>query len=114
MLPELNDQSTPEAISLAQWLIAESAFYTNYIHSAMYRRQMELTAELQEAQEHNERLAAANAELQERITNLTEAYATLFGDAMNLTEIKQHMPTPFHGDDPQWCAQAAAVMCRST
>ncbi len=115
MLPDIaNDHTTQDVIDLAQWLIAENAFYTNYIHSEMYRKQMELTAELREAQEHNEYLAAANTELQERTATLTEAYAVLFGDAMNLAEIKQNMPTPFHDTDPSWCAQVAAAICRST
>ena len=36
----------------------------------------------------------ANTELQERLTALGEAHATLIGDAMGLTKIKQQMPTP--------------------
>lgn len=102
-----------DVINLAQWLIAEKTHYTNYIHSANYQKQMELTAKLHEAQDRNEHLAAANSELQERLDNLTEAYATLIGDAMNLAEAKDRMPTPFPNTDREWCAQAAAAMCRS-
>ncbi|BBU22222.1 hypothetical protein [Mycobacterium xenopi] len=74
---------------------------------------MALTAKLHQTQERNAHLVAANTEPQERINSIAEAYATLIGDAMNLAELKEHMPTPFHNNDPQWCAQAAAV-CRST
>ncbi len=73
--------STDEPINVAQWLIAENTHYTNYIHAAMYRKQMELVARLHQAREHNERLAAANAKLEERVAALTGARATLFGDA---------------------------------
>ncbi|POX97153.1 hypothetical protein C3469_24360 [Mycobacterium kansasii] len=76
--------STPpcnDVIDLAQWLIAENGYYTNCIHSAWYQNQTELTAKLHEAQERNERLATANTELQERLDSLTEADATLLGEA---------------------------------
>lgn len=109
-----SDDSKQDVINLAQWLIAETTYYTNYIHAAMYQKQMELTAKLHDTQQSNEHLVAANTELQERINSITEAYATLIGDAMNLAELKEHMPTPFHNSDPRWCARAAAVMCRST
>jgi Mg2+ and Co2+ transporter CorA len=107
-----SDYTKQDVIKLAQWLIAENACHTNHVHSAMYHKQKELTAELREAQERNEHLVAANDELQERVNSLTEAYATLIGDAMNLAELNEHMPTPFHNSDPKWCAQATAAMCR--
>jgi hypothetical protein len=107
-----NRYTTQELINMAQWLIAENTHYTNYIHAAMYRKQMELVAQLHQTHEDNEHLASVNSELEERIATLTEAYATLFGDAMDLAEIKQHLPMP-HMSDPQWCAQAVAAMCRS-
>ena len=105
--------TTNELINVAQWLFAENIYYANRFHAAMYRKQMELVAQLHETRQHTEHLAAANIELQERLATLTDAYATLFGDAMDLAEIKQHMPTPFPTSDPQWCAQAIATMCRS-
>jgi len=108
-----NRYTTQELINMAQWLIAENTHYTNYIHAAMYRKQMELVAQLHQTHEDNDHLASVNSELEERIATLTEAYATLLGDAMDLAEIKQHMPMPFHMSDPQWCAQAVAAMCRS-
>ena len=40
-----------DVINLAQWLIGEKTHYTNYIDSAMYQKQMELTAKLREAQD---------------------------------------------------------------
>jgi predicted nuclease with TOPRIM domain len=102
-----NDYTTQDVIKLAQWLIAQNTHL-------MYREQNELTAKLQESQERNEHLVTANNKLQERLNSLTEAYATLVGDAMNLAEVKEHMPTPFSDSDPTWCAQATAAMCRST
>jgi hypothetical protein len=39
-----NEHTMQQLISLAHWLIAENTSYTNYIHPAMYRKQMELTA----------------------------------------------------------------------
>jgi hypothetical protein len=108
-----NDYIAQQKIEMARWLIAENTFHTNYVRAAMHRKQMDLTAQLHEAQQNCEHLAAANTELQERVTAVTEAYATLFGDAMNLAELKQHASTAFHNSDPQWCAQAAAAMCRS-
>jgi len=108
-----NDCTAQQLIDVAQWLIAEKTFHTNYIHASMYRKQMELTSQLCEAQKHSEHLAAANTELQERVATLTEAYAALFGEAMNLAEIKQYKPTTFHNSDPQWCARVVAAICRS-
>ncbi|ORV80861.1 hypothetical protein AWC11_27785 [Mycobacterium interjectum] len=108
-----SDYTKQDVIKLAQWLIAENAYFTTYVHSAMYHKQEELTAHLREAQERNEHLAAANDELHERVNSLTEAYAMLIGDAMNLAELNENMPTPFHNSDPKWCAQAKAAMCRS-
>ena len=61
-----SDYTKQDVIKLAQWLIAENAYYTNYVHSAMDHKQKELTAKLREAQEPNEHLAAANDELHER------------------------------------------------
>ncbi|GFG73503.1 hypothetical protein [Mycobacterium botniense] len=81
--------------------------------SAMDQKQRELIAELQAAHERNEHLMAVNDELRERLSSLTEAYATLIGDAMNLAEVKDHMPTLAANVDPQWCAQATAALCRS-
>jgi hypothetical protein len=107
------DYTKQDVINLAQWLVAENAFYTNYIHAAMYQKQMELTAKLREVRDRNEQLVSANTELRERLDSLTEAYAALIGEAMNLAELKERMPTPFGDSDPQWCAQAAALMCRS-
>ncbi len=106
--------TTDELINTAQWLIAENTYYTNYIHAAMYGKQMELVAQLHEAGEQNDRLAAANSELEERIATLTEAYAKLFGDAIDLAEIKRRGLTPAFMSDPRWCAQAVAAMCRSS
>jgi hypothetical protein len=108
-----NDYTAQQQIDLARWLIAENTFSTNYVHAVMYRKQMQLNAELHEALENCEHLAAVNTELRERVTSVTEAYATLVGDAMNLADLKQHVPTAFRHSDPQWCAQAAAAMCRS-
>jgi hypothetical protein len=106
--------TTDELINLAQWLFAENSYYANHFRAEMYRKHMELVAQLHEARQHTEHLAAANIELQERLATLTDAYATLFGDAMDLAEIRQHMPTALAmGGDPQWCAQALATMCRS-
>lgn len=114
MPPDIAQGRTPqEVIDVAQWLIAENAFYTNYIHAGMYETQMKIVAELRAVQERNEQLTDANAELRERLTILTEAYGTLFGDKMSLAEFKQQTPAPFGDGDPAWCAQAAAAMCRS-
>jgi hypothetical protein len=67
----LNDTATgcsaQQKVDLARWLIAENTFYTNYVRAAMYRKEMELSARLHEAQQDCERLAAANTELQERV-----------------------------------------------
>jgi predicted nuclease with TOPRIM domain len=62
--------------------------------SRMYQKQMELTAELHEIQDRNEYLVAMNEALQARLDRLTEAYATLIGDSMNLAEVKEHLPPP--------------------
>jgi hypothetical protein len=56
--PVESDYTTQDVINLAQWLIAENTYYTNYIHSAMYQTQVELTAKLHETQQRNEHLAA--------------------------------------------------------
>jgi hypothetical protein len=108
-----NNYTAQQKIDLERWLIAENTFHTNSVHATMYRKQLELTAQLHEALENCEHLAAPNTELQERVTTVTEAYATLFGDGMNLAELNQHASTAFHNRDPRWCTQAAAVMCRS-
>jgi predicted transcriptional regulator len=96
-----------DVIDLAQWLIAEN------VHS-VHRQQMELAAKLQEAQDRNKDLVTANNELQERVSSLTEAYATLIGDGVSLAAVKEHLSTRLPNSDPTWCAQAAAVICRST
>lgn len=101
-----DDYTRQDVINLAQWLIAENTHL-------MSRKQIELTARLQDAQERNDDLVSANNELQDRIKTLSEAYATLIGDAINLAEVKEHMPMPFPGSDPEWCAQGTAAMCRS-
>ena len=87
--------TSDDVVNLAQWLIAEKTPYTNYIHSGMYQKQMVLTAKLHEAQDRNEHLAVANSELHEHLDSLTEAYATLIGDAMSLAEVKAACQPPF-------------------
>ncbi len=109
-----NKDATDNLIDVARWLIAENAHHANHIHVGMRRKQMELVAQLHDAREHNERLSTANTALEERVAALTEAYATLVGDAFDLAELKQHLPMPFQAGDARWCAQAAAAMCRST
>lgn len=64
-----------DVISVAQWLMAEDAYDNNWIHSAMYEKQSELTAKLRDAREWNGYLAGINAELLERVAELTARLA---------------------------------------
>jgi hypothetical protein len=46
-----HDYSKQDVIDLANWLMAENAYFNNWIHSAMYEKQTELIGQLHDARD---------------------------------------------------------------
>ncbi|TXI57972.1 hypothetical protein [Mycolicibacter arupensis] len=105
------DFTKDDVVNPAQWLIAENGYYADYLGSAMYQKQMELTAELHQVRERNEHLTTENTQLRERLGRLTVAFVTLIGDAMRLANLDKHPSTPSRAPD-QRCTEAANARAR--
>jgi hypothetical protein len=82
-----HDYSKQDVIDLANWLMAEDAYFNNWIHSAMYEKQTELTGQLHDAREWNDYLARVYSELQVRASDTSKANAMVPDIAMELAEI---------------------------
>jgi hypothetical protein len=82
-----HDYSKQDVINLANWLMAEDAYFNNWIHSAMYEKQTELTGQLHDAREWNDYLARVYSELQVRASDTSKANAMVLDIAMELAEI---------------------------
>ena len=82
-----HDYSKQDVIDLANWLMAENAYFNNWIHSAMYEKQTELIGQLHDAREWNDYLARVYSELQVRASDTSKANAMVLDIAMELAEI---------------------------
>src|ERR1700694_3923651 len=79
--------SKQDVIDLGNWLMAEDAYFNNWIRSAMYEKQTELTGQLHDARAWNEYLVRVNSELRARASDTSKANAMVLDIAMELAEI---------------------------
>jgi hypothetical protein len=82
-----HDYSKQDVIDWANWLMAEDAYFNNWIRSAMYEKQTELIGQLDDAREWNDYLVRVYSELQVPASDTSKANAMVLDIAMELAEI---------------------------
>src|ERR1700736_1471204 len=70
-----HDYSQQDVIDWVNWLMAEDAYFNNWIRSAIYEKQTEPLGQLDDAREWNEYLVRVYSELQVRASDISKANA---------------------------------------